>query len=214
MTDATFTQEQLDDAVTAAVERLQQKNNDLIGERRADGEKITAAQQAIEAANKVASDAKKAQLANDQKWDELSELHAKELATATATSQQLQELAESRLNKIHSDNAINEVLSNVDDRFKPFVKTQLASITKVSYNEQGEAVTTITDGDKQFTSVADFLGSAKESDTWKSVLKGVDSSGADTKNSNGGGAAFDSSKPFSSQSMAQKKAYMEAKHGQ
>ena len=184
-----LTQEDYDAAIKAAVDEattgLVNKNNELIGERRTDGEKLTLAQQSLEASNKAASQAAKEKLASENKWTELGELHAREKAEAVAISDANAEKYKGLLDSTHSERAINEVLEGVDPRFKTFVKTQLASSTKISYNEQGQAVTTIKDGDKEYLSASDFLAGVKDSETWKSVLKGVESSGANTMQSNG-----------------------------
>lgn len=212
MTDATFTQEDLDAAVAAATTGLINKNNELIGERRADSEKLTAAEQAVEdaRAKAVSSEEERLKLAGDV--DGLKAHYESQLAETTAAANQAKELAESRLNKIHSDKVINEVLDKVDDRFKSFVKTQLASNTNISYNEQGEVVISITDNKQNYSSVSDFLDGVKEVDAWQSVLKGVDSSGAGTTN-NRGSATFDSNKSFDDMGAKEKAAYMESKYG-
>ena len=191
-----LSQEQLDkaiqDAVDAATTGLVNKNNELIGELRSGrdkyNEQIGTAEQELTDARAAAVKAEEDRLKLAGDVDGLKSHYETQLAETTATANQARELAEERLNKIHKDRAVNEILNHVDDRFKPFVKTQLASSTKISYNEQGEAVTTITDNGINYSSVEDFFNGVKDSDTWKSVLKGVDSSGAGTTNSNGSGA--------------------------
>jgi len=191
-----MTQEALDkaiqDAVDAATTGLVNKNNELIGELRTGrdkyNEKIGTAEQELSDARAAAVKAEEDRLKLAGDVDGLKSHYETQLAETTANANQARELAEERLNKIHKDRAINEILNGVDDRFKPFVKTQLASSTKISYNDQGEAVTTITDNGNNYSSVKDFFDGVKDSDSWKSVLKGVDSSGASTKQSNGSSA--------------------------
>ena len=78
--------------------------------------------------------------------------------------------------------------------------------------ELGYNALLVTYNGNNYSSVADFFDGVKDSATWKSVLKGVDSSGAGATNSSGS-AVINTNKSFSDMTSKEKSAYMEAKHG-
>ena len=185
-----LTQEDYDAAIKAAVDEattgLVNKNNELIGERRTDGEKLTASEQSNQALTAAATKAANEQLAKDGKWSELEAGYVKKEADAVAKETENTAKYKTLLENGILEREHNSILSQIagpHEHMKPAYKALLVSSTKISYNEEGQAVTVIKDGDKEYASAKDFLEGVKESVTWKSVLKGIDSSGANTQNS-------------------------------
>ena len=175
--------------VEAVTSGLKSKNEQLLTEtktvkgRFAEQEQIAA--DAREAAALAAEERMKA--SNDMEG--LKAHYEEQLATATAAEKEAARIANERLERIHKDSAVNKVLSGVSDKYHPFVKSQLENSVQVSYNENNEPVIAFTDnGNVVAASVDDFIGWAGGQDTWKAVLKGVDSSGAGSANSVAGSA--------------------------
>ena len=163
-------------------------------------EKKTAAQQAKEAEDKAeearlaAVEAEKQRLANEGKFEELKSLHEKELAEATAKSNKLAETAQANLDKYHHGNALNGALSLIHDNFKAVSEAMLSNMINVSYNEQGEPLTTFKhNGEVVANNVEEFKGWALTQDSFKHIMNGVDSGGAGSSNTGGAGASNKSS---------------------
>ena len=175
--------------VTAFAAGLKAKNDELLGEKKAEQVKAREANEATELAKQLAVDAEKLRLEQANDIEGIKALHAKEMAQSLATEKALTDKATNALNARDKGEVINSILSNVDDRYKNFAKTQLESSVSISYDEAGSTVINIKDGDKQYASSADFLDGVNESETWKHVLTATSLSGANTQQSNGSGNA-------------------------
>ena len=167
-------------------EGLMKSNATLLTESKANKTAAQEANEATEAARQLAAAAKEQELIANGKTDELKTFYENQLAEKTAALQVQTDAAMKALNDRDKSAAIGDILSQVDPRYKAFVETQLQSSVSISYDETGKAVTSIKDGDAQYSSPADFLNGVKESDTWKHVLTATALSGANTQQSNGG----------------------------
>lgn len=167
---------------------LKAKNDELLNEKKTAAQKAQEAETKAEEARLAAVEAEKQRLANEGKFDELKKLHERELAEATAKSNELAEVAQANLDKYHHGNALNGALSLIHDNFKPVSEAMLSNMINVSYNEQGEPLTTFKyNGEVVANNVEEFKGWALTQDSFKHIMNGVDSGGAGAANANGGG---------------------------
>ena len=165
---------------------LMNSNATLLSETKT---KIAAANEATEAQRELAVKAEEDRLKLAGDMDGLKKHYEEQLTSKIAEANRSAETARGALNARDKGEVINSILSNVDDRYKNFAKTQLESSVSISYDEAGSTVINIKDGDKQYASSADFLDGVNESDTWKHVLTATSLSGANTQQSNGSGNA-------------------------
>ena len=176
--------------VEAYAAGLKAKNDELLGEKKAEQQKAIAANEATEAARLEASKAKELELIASGKTEELKAHYEAQLAEGTAAQKLLTEKAVNALKDRDKGSVISSILNNVDDRYKSFVETQLNNSVSISYSDDGKAVASIKDGDASYASSTDFLNGVKESEAWKHVLKATSLSGAGTKQTvNGSGNA-------------------------
>lgn len=180
---------------------LKAKNDELLSEKKAEQAKASEATQATELARQEAVKAEEARLKLAGDVDGLKQHYEQQLAEQVAAANQNAEKAQSALTERDKGLVINDILSNVDDRYKNFVKTQLESSVAIEYVE-GKPVASIKDGDASYASSKDFLDGVKESDTWKHVLKATSLSGAGTKQSIG--ANNGATKKYSDMSLAER----------
>jgi len=167
---------------------LKAKNDELLGEKKAEQQKAKDANEATELARQAAATAKEQELVATGKTDELKAHYEEQLALKIAEANQSAEKAKGMLTERDKSAVVSSILSNVDDRYKAFVETQLNGNVSISYDESGKAVTNIKDGDASYDSPSNFLDGVKESETWKHVLKATSLSGAGTKQSGSDGA--------------------------
>ena len=119
--------------------------------------------------------------------DGLKAHYEEQLATATATSNQLaQERLEALMSRDKSE-VKSQIMANVDPRFKQFAETVLDKSINVSYDEKGAAKFELKLGDAVYNDAESFLGGAKENEAWQNVLSATNSSGGGATQS--GGAA-------------------------
>jgi hypothetical protein len=199
LSDLNLSEEQLA-GVTEFAAGLKRKNNELLGEKKAEQQKVVDANEAIELARKAAQDAEEQRLLASGKTDELKAHYEKQLAEGNAKASQLAKKATDALMMRDKGDVINQVLTDIDPRYHQFVKTQLQNSVTVTYGEDGKPVTSITDGDAQYTSSTDFLNGVKESETWQHVLKATSLSGAGAQQSGTG----THSKKYSDMSFAER----------
>ena len=160
---------------------LMNSNATLLAETKT---KIAAANEATEAQRELAVKAEEDRLKLAGDMDGLKKHYEEQLTSKIAEANRSAETARGALNARDKGEVINSILSNVDDRYKNFVKTQLENSVTISYDENNSVVTSITDGDAQYASTKDFINGVGESEAWKHVLKATSLSGAGTKQSN------------------------------
>ena len=162
---------------------LMNSNATLLSETKT---KIAAANEATEAQRELAVKAEEDRLKLAGDMDGLKKHYEEQLTSKIAEANRSAETARGALNARDKGEVINSILSNVDDRYKNFAKTQLESNVSISYDEAGSTVINIKDGDNQYASSADFLDGVNESETWKHVLTATSLSGANTQQSTNG----------------------------
>jgi len=161
---------------------LKAKNDELLGEKKAEQRKAVEANEATEAARLKAVEAEEARLKLAGDVDGLKAHYESQLAEKVAEANQSAEAARGALTERDKGAVISDILSSVDPRYKAFVETQLNNSVSIDYVD-GKPVTSIKDGDAQYASSADFLDGVKESDSWKHVLTATSLSGANTQQS-------------------------------
>jgi hypothetical protein len=116
-------------------------------------------------------------------------LYAKDSAEAVAKLQDALDRERTTSRKVEYD---KEYGSNVDifhDAHKSAGKAMLSNALKISYNDQGEKITSyVHDGVEVAKTAEEFKNFAAQSDDYKQYLKGVDSSGAGTTQGRSGSA--------------------------
>jgi hypothetical protein len=168
--------------LTDANEKITKNRDDILGEKRS---VQTAAAEKDEAIKLLAEE--KLKLAGDM--DGLKSLYAKDSAEAVAKLQDALDRERTTSRKVEYD---KEYGSNVDifhESHKSAGKAMLLNALKISYNDQGEKITSyVHDGVEVAKTAEEFKSFAAQSDDYKQYLKGVDSSGAGTMQSRSGSA--------------------------
>lgn len=180
-----LTAEDAREQIISLNEGLMKSNQTLLSESKDNKTRAQEALEAAELARETAAKAKEQELVANGKTDELKSFYESQLAEKTAALQMQTETAMKALNDRDKGATISDILSKVDPRYKSFVETQLKGAVSISYDEAGKPITSIKDGDAEYTSSTDFLNGVKESDTWKHVLTATALSGANTQQSNG-----------------------------
>ena len=105
---------------------------------------------------------------------------------------------------------MSKVMGLVHDDHKWNSEAMLSNMLEIGYNDQQQLTTQFkSNGEVVANNVEEFKSWAGEQDSFKRILKGVDSSGASTTQSRARGSV--TSKPFSDMNKAEKLAYMETK---
>tara|TARA_R110000822_G_scaffold173754_1_gene313369 strand:+ start:232 stop:843 length:612 start_codon:yes stop_codon:yes gene_type:complete len=168
--------------LTDANEKITKNRDDILGEKRS---VQTAAAEKDEAIKLLAEE--KLKLAGDM--DGLKSLYAKDSAEAVAKLQDALDRERTTSRKVEYD---KEYGSNVDifhESHKSAGKAMLSNALKISYNDQGEKITSyVHDGVEVAKTAEEFKSFAAQSDDYKQYLKGVDSSGAGTTQGRSGSA--------------------------
>ena len=110
---------------TESEQGLKAKNEELLGEVKGYKTKIGESESAVGEARRLASEAKEKELKLSGDMDGLKTHYEEQIATATATSNQL---AQERLDALMSrdkSEVKSQIMANVDPRFRPFAETML-----------------------------------------------------------------------------------------
>ena len=163
--------------LTEANQKITQNRDDILGEKRSVQSK---AEEKDETIRLLAEE--KLKLAGDM--DGLKVMYAKDSADALAKLQEALDGERSSNRKNDYDKEFNSVTDIFHDAHKVAGKAMLSNALKISYNDQGEKITSYThDGVEVAKTADDFKSWAGQSDTYKQYLNGVDSSGANTQQS-------------------------------
>jgi len=128
------------------------------------------------------------------------------MAAATAKSESTAKTAQENLDKYHKGAALSETLALIHDDFKDVSKPMLSNMLKISYNDQGQVITTFEhDGVVIANNVTEFKSWASEQSSFKKILNGVNSSGAGANQSNA--ASGGNSKNYSEMSLQEQIAH-------
>jgi len=168
----------------ADVSRLIINRDDIKQEKLNVQEKLTAAEQVAEDARKAAVEAEEKRLIASGETDKLREHYETQLAEKTATAELATKTAKDALLSRDKGDVMSKVLSLIHDDYKGLAEAQLSNMLKIGYNDQGAITTTFeSEGKVIASSVDEFKSWASEQSSFKKILNGVDSSGADTKQS-------------------------------
>ncbi len=163
------------------VEGLKNQQKKLVDE--AKSAKAAASENAatVEEARKAASDAEARALESQGKYEEAQKVREEERAKLIAEANAERDKATNALDMFHKNNALNGVLNNVLDQFKPAAEAVLNQNISVTYDDDGNAKAVYKYGEQEFSSASDFINGVGDDAMWSGMLKGAVSSGAGTK---------------------------------
>ena len=189
---------------------LKNKVEELIGEKRNVQQSSQEKDQVIEDARKAAAKAHEETLIAAGKTDELKAFYEEQLATTTAELTASAKTAKDALTSRDRGDVMSKVMGLVHDDHKWNSEAMLSNMLEIGYNDQQQLTTQFkSNGEVVANNIEEFKSWAGEQDSFKRILKGVDSSGASTTQSRASGSV--TSKPFSDMNKAEKLAYMETK---
>ena len=175
--------------IDAATTGLVNKNNELLGEKKTALQSVTEQNEALDQARLAATKAEEERLKLAGDVDGLKKHYEEQLAEATATANNAAETARDALLSRDKGTVLNQALSLIHDDYKGLAKAQLSNMLKIGYNDQQQPVTTFEhEGKVVANNIEEFKGWASEQDSFKKILNGVDSSGADTTQSRASGS--------------------------
>ncbi|MCJ8293773.1 MAG: hypothetical protein MJK15_05135 [Colwellia sp.] len=168
---------------------LKNKVDELIGEKRNVQASSTEKDQIIEDARKAAAKAHEETLIASGKTDELKAFYEEQLATTTAELTATAKTAKDALTSRDRGDVMGKVMGLVHDDHRWNSEAMLSNMLEIGYNDQQQLTTQFKhNGEVVANNVDEFKSWAGEQDSFKKILKGVDSSGADTTQSRGGSA--------------------------
>ena len=168
---------------------LKNKVDELIGEKRNVQASSTEKDQIIEDARKAAAKAHEETLIASGKTDELKAFYEEQLATTTAELTATAKTAKDALTSRDRGDVMGKVMGLVHDDHKWNSEAMLSNMLEIGYNDQQQLTTQFKhNGEVVANNVDEFKSWAGEQDSFKKILKGVDSSGADTTQSRSGSA--------------------------
>ncbi len=180
--------EQQTAAITAILntetEGLRNKNEELIGEKRAMQGSVAEQAQQVEDARLAAVKANEEALKSAGDMEGLKTHYETQLAEQTATANEAAKAAQNALLSRDKGTVLNKALGLIHDDYKGLAEAQLSNMLKISYNDQQQPVTTFEhEGKVVANNIEEFKGWAGEQSQFSKILKGVDSSGAGTTRS-------------------------------
>ena len=168
---------------------LKNKVDELIGEKRNVQQTSTEKDQIIEDARKAAAKAHEETLIASGKTDELKSFYEEQLATTTAEYKAMAKEKSDALTSRDRGDVMGKVMGLVHDDHKWNSEAMLSNMLEIGYNDQQQLTTQFkSNGEVVANNVEEFKSWAGEQDSFKKILKGVDSSGASTTQSRGGSA--------------------------
>ena len=168
---------------------LKNKVDELIGEKRNVQASSTEKDQIIDDARKAAAKAHEETLIASGKTDELKAFYEEQLATTTAELTATAKTAKDALTSRDRGDVMGKVMGLVHDDHKWNSEAMLSNMLEIGYNDQQQLTTQFKhNGEVVANNVDEFNSWAGEQDSFKKILKGVDSSGADTTQSRSGSA--------------------------
>ena len=180
--------EQQTAAITAILntetEGLRNKNEELIGEKRAMQGSVAEQAQQVEDARLAAVKANEEALKSAGDMEGLKTHYETQLAEQTATANEAAKAAQNALLSRDKGTVLNKALGLIHDDYRGLAEAQLSNMLKISYNDQQQPVTTFEhEGKVVANNIDEFKGWASEQSQFAKILKGVDSSGAGTTRS-------------------------------
>jgi hypothetical protein len=185
---------------------LKSKVEELIGEKRNVQQSSQEKDQVIEDARKAAAKAHEENLIAAGKTEELKSFYEEQLATTTAELTATAKTAKDALMSRDKNDVLSKVSSLIHDDFKDVSSDMLSNMLEIGYNDQQQLTTQFKkNGEVVANNVEEFKSWAGEQDSFKRILKGVDSSGANTIQSQG--SASVTNKPYSEMSLQEQIAH-------
>ena len=185
---------------------LKNKVEELIGEKRNVQQSSQEKDQVIEDARKAAAKAHEEALISAGKTDELKAFYEEQLATTTAELTATAKTAKDALTSRDRGDVMSKIMGLVHDDHKWNSEAMLSNMLEIGYNDQQQLTTQFKhNGEVVANNVEEFKGWANEQDSFKKILKGVDSSGANTTPSQG--SASVTNKPYSEMSLQEQIAH-------
>tara|TARA_R110000823_G_scaffold295316_2_gene414400 strand:- start:1732 stop:2343 length:612 start_codon:yes stop_codon:yes gene_type:complete len=182
--------------LTEANDKITKNRDDILGEKRS---VQSAAAEKDEAIKLLAEE--KLKLAGDM--DGLKSLYAKNNAESVAKLQEALDRERATNQKADYEQEYNSNVDMFHDSHKSAGKAMLSNALKISYNDQGEKITSYQhEGNEVAKTAEEFKSFAAQSNDYKQYLKGVDSSGADTAQSRSGASM--TNKPYSEMSLQER----------
>ena len=184
-----FTPEQLE-AVKAAheedIQALKNKNEQLLGEKKTVQATIAEQAQIAEDARQAAVKAQEDKLKSDQDMDGLKSHYEQQLAEHVAASNKLAEDAKNALLQRDKGSVLSKLKGLIHEDYQELAEASLSNMLNISYNDQQQAVTTFQhNGEVVANNIDEFKSWAGEQESFKHILKGVNSSGAGTMKTGG-----------------------------
>ena len=182
---------------------LKNKVDELIGEKRNVQQTSTEKDQIIEDARKAAVTAEESRLVESGRYKEALELREKETTEAIAKANESALTAKDALTSRDRGDVMGKIMSLVHDDHKWNSEAMLSNMLEIGYNDQQQLTTQFkSNGEVVASNVEEFKSWAGEQDSFKKILKGVDSSGADTTQSRSGASM--TNKPYSEMSLQER----------
>ena len=100
--------------------------------------------------------------------------------------QQLKERYEARIKSSSESALVEKVLSKMHDKRAKFAKSTIMSMLSTTIDEEGNATTTINDGDKVYSTADDFLAFAAKDESWADMMRAPDTKGIGALGGKGG----------------------------
>lgn len=183
---------------------LKNKVDQLLGEKKTVQQGLTEKEQALEDARKAAVTAEETRLIESGQFKEALAVREKEVAEAIAKANESASTANKALLDRDRGDTLGQVMDLIHDDHKWNSKAMLSNMLEIGYNdEQQQVVSFKHDGNVVAKNVDEFKSWANEQDSFKRILKGVDSSGAGTPQSQGSGASM-TGKSYSEMSLKER----------
>ncbi len=190
---------------------LKNKVDELIGEKRNVQQTSHEKDQVIEDARKAAVTAEEQRLVESGQYKEALALREKETAEAIAKANESTVIAKDALTSRDRGDVMGKVMGLVHDDHKWNSEAMLSNMLEIGYNDQQQLTTTFKhNGEVVANNVDEFKSWAGEQDSFKKILKGVDSSGADTTQSRASGSLANKG-DWSKMSITEKAKHLETK---
>ena len=160
---------------------LKNKVDELIGEKRNVQQSSSEKDQVIDDARKAAVAAEESRLVESGRYKEALELREKETTAAIAQANESATTAKEALTSRDRGDVMNGVMGLIHDDHQWNSRAMLENMLEVGYNDQQQLTTVFKhNGAVVASSVSEFKSWAGEQESFKRIMKGVDSSGAGT----------------------------------
>ena len=152
--------------------------------------RLKASEEALESARLAGIAAEELRLVDSGKYTEALALREKETIAAIAQANESASTAREALTSRDRGDVMNGVMGLIHDDHQWNSRAMLENMLEVGYNDQQQLTTAFKhNGEVVANSVSEFKSWAGEQESFKRILKGVDSSGAGTLQASGASSA-------------------------